>query len=293
MKKVRFFFTLIICAAVLLLVITFKIERAGADVKEVNLGIRPEKVLFHVENMAPGDWAIRDLTIINNGEKNIRYAVSIQYTSGSKLFNELDLEVTQGDTSLYKGKLAKLIQLTPRQLLKSQEEVLTFRVGFPPELGNDFQGLETKFNVVISAEDIKDNGEGTPPGENPNPSNPDQSNPDPINPDKDQPPRDNETTNPDSTDPKNPDNEDPDGDKTLQVDNDQDIASPVNNHDGNNNPSDEPGSTDSPEPIGEGSGLPNTATHMFNYMIGGVMLMVTGLTSIFILRRRKSIDKKL
>lgn len=124
----------------------------SAEVQEIDIVTTPEKVLFDVTNMKPGDWAIRDLKIKNSGKQDFDYLFSSKKKSGStQLYNELFLTVTHGDSELYKGKLGGFSKLDARALKSGIEETLTLRVDFPEHLGNEFQGhaakVEFKFYV--------------------------------------------------------------------------------------------------------------------------------------------------
>ncbi|UJL45359.1 LPXTG cell wall anchor domain-containing protein [Virgibacillus sp. NKC19-16] len=123
-----------------------------ADKQEIAINIMPEDVLFDVPNMKPGDWAPRTIVIQNNGEMGFEYFTTLRNDSGSeKLFNELVLEVSDGEGELYNGKLAEFNTLSPRFLEPSSEEELHFTVRFPAHLGNEFQGLAAQFSLIFSA----------------------------------------------------------------------------------------------------------------------------------------------
>jgi LPXTG-motif cell wall-anchored protein len=125
----------------------------SAEVQEIDIVTTPEKVLFDVTNMKPGDWAIRDLKIKNSGKQDFDYLFSSNKKSGStQLFNELFLTVTHGDTELYKGKLGGFSKLDTRVIKSGAEETLTFRVDFPEQLGNEFQGLATEVEFKFYVE---------------------------------------------------------------------------------------------------------------------------------------------
>src|SRR5690625_3477458 len=48
----------------------------------------PEKILFHVDNMKPGDCTIQTYTVSNRGRENSEYVLTSQFTRGSKkLYN--------------------------------------------------------------------------------------------------------------------------------------------------------------------------------------------------------------
>lgn len=119
----------------------------------INIGISPSDYLFDIKNMKPGDWAPRDIAVKNTGVDEFKYSTTAKFTGGSKkLFHELLLEINDADDELYKGKLADFDKLSPRNIKPSNEEELTFTIRFPKQLGNDFQGLRTQFDLTFFAE---------------------------------------------------------------------------------------------------------------------------------------------
>ncbi|WP_078378991.1 TasA family protein [Sutcliffiella halmapala] len=121
--------------------------------KEIDIMTTPESILFDVTNMKPGDWAERTLVITNKGKKDISYLTSAKLTSGSKkLYNELSLSISDKDGEIFNGKLAGFNKLAPREIKTSAQEELIFTVTFPPELGNDFQGLASEVEFKFYAE---------------------------------------------------------------------------------------------------------------------------------------------
>lgn len=131
----------------------FTVAAEEADEQEITINILPEDVLFDVPNMKPGDWAPRTIVIQNNGDMEFEYVTTLRNDSESeKLFNELVLEVSDGEQELYNGKLAEFDTLSPRFLDSSSEEELDFTVRFPDHLGNEFQGLAAQFSLIFSAE---------------------------------------------------------------------------------------------------------------------------------------------
>lgn len=120
---------------------------------EIVLDIKPNEVLFDVDNMKPGDWAPRTVIVQNNGSKAFKYVTTLQPAKQSmKLFNKLLLEVEDSRGELYNGRLADFKQLKPRELNPSKEEEISFTVRFPVYLGNEFQGLDANFILRFSAE---------------------------------------------------------------------------------------------------------------------------------------------
>ncbi|ARK28921.1 hypothetical protein [Halalkalibacter krulwichiae] len=127
-------------------------EKTLAETNPITISTAPDSILFHIENMKPGDWTERAVTIQNRGAGNFTYNMEIVFKSGSKkLYNEFQLEVRDEKETIFYGKLEDLEGIPKRQLNAEHEEDLLFIIRFPSELGNDFQGLafhtEFKFNA--------------------------------------------------------------------------------------------------------------------------------------------------
>ncbi|MCT2534620.1 LPXTG cell wall anchor domain-containing protein [Aquibacillus koreensis] len=150
MKKIIFSFIVLVLVA--MSVITIPVLAAT---NPINIETSPDKVLFNVENMKPGDWAEKELTIQNRGEEDFAYNAVVDFKGGSeKLFKEFSLEIHDKDGSLYDGKLSEFQEFDARFLETMHEEKLNLVVSFPPELGNDFQGLSFEVEIKFVAEQI-------------------------------------------------------------------------------------------------------------------------------------------
>lgn len=124
------------------------------NVSELDIGISPKDSLFNAENLKPGDWIPRTITVQNKGQKEFEYTASIQNNGKSvKLYNAFMLEVRdESGKELYNGKLAEFSQFSPRELESESTEQLEFTIKFPEESGNEYQGLEAGFILTFVAE---------------------------------------------------------------------------------------------------------------------------------------------
>lgn len=121
--------------------------------KEIDISTSPEKVLFNVSKLVPGDWATRTLTIENRGRQDFNYLSSAKLTNGSeKLYNELLLTISDKNSDLFKGKLSDFKKLKPRFLASKDKEDLNLTLEFPYHLGNEFQGLECEVQFSFYVE---------------------------------------------------------------------------------------------------------------------------------------------
>lgn len=120
--------------------------------KEIDINLSPKDTLFSINNMKPGDWAPRTITVKNSGSKDFSYNMELSNNGETKLFDELLLEVKAGEKELFDGKLAGFKSLSARELASDSEERLEMTIRFPKHLGNDFQGLEVAFSLNFTAE---------------------------------------------------------------------------------------------------------------------------------------------
>ncbi|WP_404330875.1 TasA family protein [Mesobacillus maritimus] len=138
----------------LIFVLLFPIG-AAANINngEIDLTTRPAKILFDLSNVKPGDSVARDFVIINNGIQDFNYITSSKFLSGSEHFyNQLDLMIEDANGILYEGKLKDLTGLEPKFLEGQQSENLLFVIKVPIELGNEFQGVSTEFQLKLFVE---------------------------------------------------------------------------------------------------------------------------------------------
>ncbi|GAA0466988.1 hypothetical protein GCM10008935_23670 [Alkalibacillus silvisoli] len=124
------------------------------DEEALSISTIPSEVLFDVTNIKPGDTFTRTSTLINDGELDFYYQTEAIQTEGSeKLFNQLELVVYDSEENIiFDGQLADFEGFEPKMLASGEEEEITYLAEFPWESGNEFQGLETEFNIVTWAD---------------------------------------------------------------------------------------------------------------------------------------------
>lgn len=152
-KRKLFLIGLSIAVAISIFTLTDNTLKAAETRTGINIATTPEKVLFDLTNLQPGDWAERSLTIENKGNQDFNYLFSSKLIDGSeKFYNELDLMVADQERVLFEGKMKDFTKLAPRFIAKNNTEQLFFKVGMPEELGNEFQGLYSKVEFKFYVE---------------------------------------------------------------------------------------------------------------------------------------------
>ncbi|MCC3649345.1 LPXTG cell wall anchor domain-containing protein [Cytobacillus oceanisediminis] len=145
----------------LLLLLLLSPNIVNADEKEIDINTTSHGILLNVENLKPGDWMPRNITIKNDGNQDFKYTSNIGKSKSIKgLFEELELEVKKDTSMLYEGKLKDFKGFTPRELAKGTEETLFFQVTMPYELGNEFQGSSAEVEIIFLAEATGEPGTG-------------------------------------------------------------------------------------------------------------------------------------
>ncbi len=120
---------------------------------------------FSVSAMAPGDNVTGTLDVDNSGTLDLRYAITTTADGSSILDEQLDLEIKQGATTLYSGKLSSAAIGDPTQgaqagdqsLLAGTGDTLTFIVSMPLGTDNSYQGLTCTVDFVFDAEQTDNN----------------------------------------------------------------------------------------------------------------------------------------
>lgn len=152
--KMKWKYVILYSLTMLLFILYIPISSSGANEQtiKVDLVTTPTNVLFNVQNMKPGDVIKRTLSIENNSNVNVDYQTKAKFKAGSKkLYEQLRLHVTDGQNRLYDGKLSEFTGFDSRKLTQSNADQFVFFVEFPYESGNEFQGLATQFEIVVSA----------------------------------------------------------------------------------------------------------------------------------------------
>lgn len=160
MKKLISFISCIGLVGWMLFPISTFANTSDTTSNEINLSITPDDILFNIENMKPGDWAPRSITVNNSGNQEFDYMMTVENQGEDKLFNELLLSIQdQKEQILYDGKLSDFESLNSRYLNAGDHEDLHITVTFPEHLGNEFQGASSSFSFIFYAEGATEQGE--------------------------------------------------------------------------------------------------------------------------------------
>ncbi|MBA2174903.1 LPXTG cell wall anchor domain-containing protein [Halobacillus locisalis] len=155
------------------ILITFLfVPAAHATNSSVEITFSANQHLLKFENIKPGDTLTKHYDIKNIRDDDLTYHLSAErhniteYTierqdgnivntleNQKAFYNQLELLVMVDSEELYSGKISGFHGLTAeRPLSIDQQEQLTIKVSFPPESGNEFQGLSTALQLNFVAE---------------------------------------------------------------------------------------------------------------------------------------------
>ena len=127
--------------------------------------------LFKLEDMTPGDSWEGKIHVKNTGSRKMEIAILsiVSDLEDTKLFDALQLEISQGETEIYSGSYGGTKEPITKFLPIEGQKTLTFdvKVTFPKECGNEF--MDTKMDSTWTFEGRYYGGGGSQP-----------SNPDPI-----------------------------------------------------------------------------------------------------------------
>jgi LPXTG-motif cell wall-anchored protein len=311
---------IVLQSILIFLSVNFSVYASNTD--ELVIKTIPNKELFTILNMAPGDIEMRILTVQNRDSRNFTYNSKARLRSGSEQFyNQLLLKIEDSNEILFNGRLKEYEGIPTRLLRSLHQEDLKFSIEFPIDSGNEYKGLKIEVEFIFTA--IIENNNEIPedPKDPENPVDPE----DPTDPEDPEDPKDPE--NPvDPTDPENPENpEDPtDPENPVDPEDPKDPENPVDPEDPTDpeNPVD-PEDPEGPEnPVGpedpvdpddtpieevkperpineddlgsdpvEGQILPSTSTNIYNFLILGFVLLLAGIgLNLYRKKQRKYLE---
>lgn len=263
----------LICLIIVTLIVMNKpiINLVIAETNPFDIGTEYDKLLFNLKNMKPGDQVSKVLTVQNRGSRDFTYNTEAKFIGGYKpLYDEFLLTIWDSKNVIFNGKLANFQKLEPRFLRTKHQEDLKFRVIFPFELGNEFQGKSFEYEIRFIVEGVEPKPDPDP---NPNPD------PNPV-------PNPNPNPGPDSvpTAPTQPSEPGINSEDPTEPDN------PIETNEGGPLKPERP---ISPEDLDkgptEGQILPSTATNTYNLLLSGVVLLALG--SILLYFRYRKINR--
>lgn len=128
---------------------------------EVNWGVPDVDPIFVVTNMAPGDMEDRNVIVTNNAASGRTVGVRGVETGGTLLKDVLEIVISETGTDLYGGTtgtktLTQFFEdsagpdgIPLSDLSSGDTTTYDFKVTFPESAGNEFQGTQVIFDLII------------------------------------------------------------------------------------------------------------------------------------------------
>ncbi|MBT2692598.1 hypothetical protein [Bacillus sp. ISL-55] len=115
----------------------------GEDMK-LSLKTFPESSFINASNMAPGDEIVSTLEVNYEGNAVPKVFLNPRKEKGSsELYKQLNISVEDKHNILFKGRLLELNNLDLGKFREMDSKKLTFTVGLPVSLKNEYQGVDT------------------------------------------------------------------------------------------------------------------------------------------------------
>ena len=133
---------------------TAQVQVADSIIKAGSVAVStvPTTAPLSVSALAPGQTAVRPLTIVNDGSLPSDVVVSAKKSAGiTEFFDALTVRVSANDTELYNGPLSAL-KTTAVRLDPGARGELHFEIGLPPEASNSLSNDYAKVTLYVDAE---------------------------------------------------------------------------------------------------------------------------------------------
>ena len=133
---------------------TAQVQVADSIIKAGSVAVStvPTTAPLSVSSLAPGQTAVRPLTIVNDGSLPSDVVVTAKKASGiTEFFDALTVRVSANDTELYNGPLSAL-KTAALRLDPGARGELHFEIGLPAEAGNSLSSDYAKVSLYVDAE---------------------------------------------------------------------------------------------------------------------------------------------
>lgn len=132
-----------------------KITGNSFETGTVEISVTPATAVFNFNNMAPGVWNEKDITVKNNGTLDYQYSIGAELSEGdenaSKLFNKLWVEIYDENDAISEGEWLAQLEMPSRLLESGDSETLNIKIKLDDDVDNSYQDLAANFNLVFTA----------------------------------------------------------------------------------------------------------------------------------------------
>lgn len=132
-----------------------KITGNSFETGTVEISVTPATAAFNFNNMAPGVWSEKDITVKNSGTLDYQYSIGAELSDGdenaSKLFNKLWAEIYDENDAISEGEWLAQLEMPSRMLESGDSETLNIKIKLDDDADNSYQDLAANFNLVFTA----------------------------------------------------------------------------------------------------------------------------------------------
>lgn len=132
-----------------------KVTNNNFETGTIEISVTPAASLFNLNNMSPGVWSGKDLTVQNSGTLNYNYSFGAEATGSSqdslKLFNSLWAEIYVNSDTLIAADWLASLKTDARLLESGDSEKITIKIKLDDDADNSYQNLAAAFNFVFDA----------------------------------------------------------------------------------------------------------------------------------------------
>lgn len=121
----------------------------------IEIGVTPAQSVFSLNNMAPGVWSEKELTIQNSGSLAYNYLMSMEIVNpdenSAKLFNALWVETYNEEDELIDDDWAPSFNSMERYLASGESEKIKIKIKLDDDADDSYQNLSVSFNLIFDA----------------------------------------------------------------------------------------------------------------------------------------------
>ena len=147
--------TAMIVAGIGILIYIHKAGRDSLEIKVRENGETEERLEMFALNMKPGEAEEYELILISESEGEYEVSLSFEERESGELKKYVRVEIESGEEKIEKS-LEELLRGEEAKIgVRFEEEKrrqVVIRYKMPEEVGNEAQGTEAKFDIVVRAE---------------------------------------------------------------------------------------------------------------------------------------------
>lgn len=121
----------------------------------IEISVTPASAAFNLNNMAPGIWNEKNITVKNSGTLDYEYSIHAELVDEGEdaleLFSAIWTEVYDGNGEIIDDDWLSEIHTSSRYLESGDSETLKIKIKLDDDADNSYQDLAASFNLVFDA----------------------------------------------------------------------------------------------------------------------------------------------